>query len=392
MTRSSARTPETSETSGDARPTFVIVGAGIGDLVFFRGELVRRLVQAGYRVIAVSPDEDAALIGAIEGLGAEHYRANLSRTGTNPLQDAKSVRQMVRWFRSVEPAAVFAHGAKPIVVGITAAWLLGIRRRYAMLPGLGYAFVDDGSRSFRRSLVRFSQVLAYRILFARCRAVIFHNEDDMRHMRKLSVVSEQQAWVVPGSGVDLAMFSASEAPVDPVRFLFVGRLLRSKGVMELAEAARLLRLEYPNAEVHLAGAVDENPEPVDENVLREHEANGDVVLHGHVADVRPLLREASVFVLPSYREGLPRAALEALASGRTLVVTDVPGCREVVEEGRFGELVPARDAASLAKAMIGYAGDPERIVREGREARRAAEERFDVHLVNAIMLEALEVT
>jgi len=381
---------ETHEPPGDERQTLVIVGAGIGDLVFFRGELVRRLVKAGFRVIAVSPDEDAALTDAIEGLGAEHYRASMSRTGTNPLQDARSVMEMVKWLRGIKPVAVFAHGAKPIVVGITAAWLLGIRR-YAMLPGLGYAFVDDGTRSLRRTVVRLSQVLAYKILFAGCRTVIFHNEDDKRHMRKLGVVSERKAWVVPGSGVDLDVFVATEAPVEPVRFLFVGRLLRSKGVMELVEAARLLRLECPTAEVHLAGAVDGNPEPVDEDVLSRHEANGDVVLHGHVADVRPLLREASVLVLPSYREGLPRAALEALACGRTVLATDVPGCREVVEEGRFGELVPVRDAASLARAMIRYARDPERIVREGRAARQAAEKRFNVHHVNDIMLRALEV-
>jgi len=381
-----ARAPE------DTRQRFAFLAGDLGDLVRFRSDLVRRLVVSGYRVILVTPNEDADLLGAVASLGAEHHKVSLSRTGTNPLQDLKSVMEMFKWLRAIRPAAIFAEGAKPIVVGMTAASMLGVRRRYAMLSGLGYAFVDHGDKSLRRDVVRQSQMLAYRILFAGCRAVVFHNEDDMRLMRKLRIVSESKAWVVPGSGVDLNAFPAAEAPVTPVRFLFVGRLLRSKGVMELLEAARLLRLEVPTAEVHLAGAVDANPESVDEDDLRRYEATGDVVLHGRVADVRPLLRESSVFVLPSYREGLPRSALEALSTGRTAILTDAPGCREVVKGEPFGELVPVRDPAALARAMIGYARDPDRIVSEGRAARRAAEERFDVRLVTAKMLEALEVT
>ena len=251
--------------------------------------------------------------------------------------------------------------------------------------------MNDGSRSVRRSVVRFVQLAFFRVLFSRCRAVVFHNKDDMNLMRSLGIVSERNARVTPGSGKDLDAFPATEAPVEPVRFLYLGRLLRSKGVMELLEAARELRKSCPTAEVHIAGAIDDNPESVKEEILREYQASGDVVLHGQVADVGPLLRQASVFVLPSYREGLPRSALEALASGRTVIVTDTPGCREVVDAPRYGALVPARDSRSLSETMISYAQDPDRIVREGLAARRAAEEKFDVKLVVSLMLDALEV-
>lgn len=377
---------------GPASGRFVVIGGDLGYLVRFRSDLIRGLVAHGHAVTVLTPDSDRAPIQALADLGVDHHQITLSRTGTNPIEDARSAAELYRWMRRQKPTAVFAYGAKPITVGLSAAWLAGVRRRYAMLAGLGYAFIEGEEPSVRRWIVRTSQKLVYRLLFARSRAVIFHNEEDRRLLVSLRVVSRGKTWVVPGSGVDLREFPPSPAPVEPVRFLFIGRLLRFKGVMELLEAARLLRTECPEAEVHIAGGRDVNPESIDESVLRASEAAGDVVLHGHVADVRPLLAGSSVFVLPSYREGLPRSGLEALATGRTVIMTDAAGCREIVGAGAYGELVPIRDPLALAAAMIRYARDPERIVREGRAARKAAEERFDVRIVTARMLEALEVT
>src|SRR5690606_20504160 len=138
------------------------------------------------------------------------------------------------------------------------------------------------------------------------------------------VVRREQTVVVAGSGVDVAEFEPSPPPTSPMRFLFVGRLLRSKGVEELVRAAGLLREAVPDAEVHLVGGDDPNPDSPDATLLQAAAERGDVVLHGRVSDVRPFLRRASVFVLPSYREGMPRSALEAMASGRTTIVSDVP--------------------------------------------------------------------
>lgn len=380
------------EDAPSSRPVFVIVSGNLNDLLRFRGRLVSQLVISGYRVILATPDGTSALINMAEVLGAEHKLLRLSRTGTNPAEDVKSIVRAIAWFREVRPTAVFADGAKAILVGISAAWANGIRRRYAMLSGLGYAFVNDGSRSLRRGAVRTVQLGFFRMLFRGCRSVVFHNSDDMKLLRKLGVVNERNARVTPGSGIDTDAFPASEVPVEPVRFLFLGRLLRSKGVLELLAASKQLKAACPTAEVHIAGAIDNNPDAVSEATLREHHEQGFVVLHGQVSDVGPLLRSSSAFVLPSYREGLPRSALEALASGRTVIVTDTPGCREVVDPPRYGEMVPVRDAESLAEAMIRYAQDPDRLVREGRAARRAAEERFDVQLVVALMLNALEVS
>lgn len=382
----------TQDVSGgkDPRASFVVLGGDLGYLVRFRSDLIRRLSRNGYRVRVFTPDVDDGSVASLHALGAEHVQIELSRTGTNPFEDARSMFRLLGRFRDDKPAAIFAYGAKPITVGIAAALLAGVPRRYAMLAGLGYAFVEGGATSLKRSIVRVMQLASYRLLLSRCRSVIFHNRDDRDLLVSKGVVTNDKTVVVPGSGIDLVSFPASEAPVVPVRFLFVGRLLRSKGVVELLEAASILQRDCPEAEVHLAGASDTNPESVSPAELEAYRGRSNVFFHGQVADVRPLLSSASVFVLPSYREGLPRSGLEALATGRTVVVTDVPGCREIVQQGVFGELVAVRDPVALASSMRRLARDPERIVREGRAARRAAEERFSLTAVTDQMIEALE--
>ena len=372
----------------------VVVGGDLGYLVRFRGQLLRALVAGGHDVIVAAPETDRSAPGRLAAMGVTYHRASLNRTGMNPLRDLRDQYAMASWFRTVRPDVVFAYGAKPIVVALAAAWLAGVPRRYAMLAGLGFAFAftHDGQRSVKRALARQVQKATYRWLFPGCGRVIFHNHEDRDELVRRRLVPLERTTVVAGSGVDVSEFSPTVAPTVPPTFLFVGRMLRSKGVHELVEAARLLRAEVPNAEVHFVGGMDQNPDTIDVGLLDAAVARGDVIYHGQVDDVRPFLRDCSVFVLPSYREGLPRSALEALATGRTTIVTDAPGCREVVRHGRHGALVPVRDAPALADAMIAYARDPERIVREGAEARRTAEQDFDVRIVTAAMLAALDLT
>lgn len=370
----------------------VVVGGDLGYLTRFRGPLLRAMVAAGHDVWVATPDAPPPAPTALAEMGVSHRRVSLDRTGMSPARDLRDVAALAAWLRELRPDIVFAYGAKPITVGLGAAARARVPRRFAMLAGLGYAFVRDGRRSPARALARSAQLLLYRRAFAACRRVVFHNVEDRDELVRRQVVPRERTVVVDGSGVDTEAFPFHPAPVAPPRFLYVGRLLRSKGVEELVRAAGPLRAEVPTAEVHLVGALDRNPDRLEVAELERAAARGDVVLHGQVDDVRPYLEKASVFVLPSYREGLPRSALEALSTGRACIVADVPGCREVVHPGRTGALVPARDEGALAEAMVAYARDPERVRREGLAARREAERRFAVEIVTAAMMQALELT
>ncbi len=366
----------------------LVMGQDLPYLVRFRGHLVRALVAGGNATVVATPDPEPAT-QPIKAMGAQYVQMQFSRAGMNPVDEIRSVARMRRVLTEIRPDVVFAYGAKGAALGLLAARLAGVRRRYAMMAGLGFAFIDDGRRSPKRLFARTALQFLYRLNFRSSQAVIFHNNEDRDELVRRGIVAGDRTVVVAGSGVDTRLYTAGEPTTDPTRFVFVGRLLRSKGVEELLEAARMLRQEVPSAEVVLVGGEDANPDRVDPELLRAAAARGDVKLVGHVTDVRPHLTDASVFVLPSYREGMPRSALEAMACGRTTIMTDVPGCREVVHVGKHGALVPVRDARGLADAMVMYARDPVRVVREGREARRTAESEFDVRRVTAAMLRAL---
>lgn len=370
----------------------VVVGGDLDYLVRFRGHLMAELRFREIRVTACAPDEVGKHEKFFRDLGVEYLRAPMTPTGINPVREARSIVAFTKILRRLSPTDVFAYGAKPITVALTAACVAGVRRRYAMLAGLGYAFVEDNELTFKRWLVRKAQMAAFRVLLPRCQSVIFHNIEDETRFVELGLLSPERAFVVPGSGVDIDAYSFSTAPVNPVKFVFVGRLLRSKGVVHLVEAAAILRASVPSAEVHIVGGLVDNPDVVDSEYLDAAARQGTVILHGHVDDVRPYLASSSAFVLPTYyREGLPRSALEALSMGRTVIVSDAPGCREVVEEGVYGTLVPLRDSAALARTLIEYARDPNRLIAEGIAAREAAVRRFSDTEVNVQMMRALGV-
>jgi glycosyltransferase involved in cell wall biosynthesis len=176
---------------------------------------------------------------------------------------------------------------------------------------------------------------------------------------------------------------------EPPTFLLIARLLRDKGIVEYVEAAKRLRAGHPNARFRLLGPMDPNPAGLSADVLERWRAEGAIEYLGEAADVRPHLRACTVYVLPSYREGMPRTVLEAMAVGRAIVTTDAPGCRETVVEGENGFLVPPRDVGALADAMRRFIVEPGLAIAMGQRSRAIALQRFDVHRVNAVMLEAM---
>jgi glycosyltransferase involved in cell wall biosynthesis len=197
--------------------------------------------------------------------------------------------------------------------------------------------------------------------------------------------------LIPGSGVDLTHFALVAPRILPVTFLLIARLMYDKGVREYVEAARSLKSGYPDARFRLLGPLDPNPMGVPRRVVEEWQREGVIEYLPETRDVRPFLAEASVYVLPSYHEGMPRSVLEAMAMGRPIVTTDAPGCRETVVPGRNGYLVPVKDSAALSRAMERFMIDPSMISAMGHQSRLLAEERFDVRKVNSEILSRMGI-
>ncbi|MEY3025810.1 MAG: hypothetical protein RLZZ238_707 [Planctomycetota bacterium] len=372
-------------------PRHLVLVNGIGDNVLaFRGALIRDLVARGHRVTVSTPtpvERDPAVVAAeIEALGASCEFSPIDRTGVNPLRERAARAYFRALFGRLRPDGVFAANPKPVFHAIPAARAAGVPHRVAMVTGLGYAFI---SQSLRARVLRAVAARLYRRAMRDTTTVFFQNADDRREFEARGLLPEGTAVrMSAGSGVDLARFPQVSAPGGPPVFLMVARLLGDKGVREFVEAARIVRAEMPACRFRIAGWIDANPAAIARHELDAWLREGVVEYAGRLDDIRPELAACSVFVLPSYREGTPKSTLEALATGRPVVTTDAPGCRETVVDGDNGLLVPPRDARALAAACLALARDPALRARMG-DASRALAAKFDAHAVNAAILDAL---
>lgn len=360
-------------------------------LVNFRGYLIRELVAAGVEVYALAPDYDDRFRGEVRSLGAVPVDFSLARTGMNPLRDGLDLLRLTNLLRRIRPDATLGYFIKPVIYGTIAAWLAGVPRRYALIEGLGYVFTESGAKeSWRRVVLCWIVSALYRAALKRAERVFFLNDDDISEFVEKGIVDQDKTVKLGGIGVDLDEWRPLPPSMQPLTFLLAARLLREKGIVEYAEAARRVKRRYPNIRFVLLGGLDPNPGGLTQSEVEEWVREGLLEWPGHV-DVRPWLAQTSVYVLPSYREGVPRSTQEAMAMGRPVITTDAPGCRETVEHGRNGFLVPVRDPRALAEAMLRFIEQPELIESMGRESRRMAEERFDVYKVNAVMLQAMGI-
>lgn len=358
----------------------------------FRGPLIRALVERGVRVYALAPDYDAATRAAVTALGAEPVDISLERTGMRPVRDGLDMFRLMRLLRRLRPDATFGYFIKPVIYGSLAARLARIPHRFALVAGLGYVFTPDGSRdTWKRRGLRLIVSRLYQSAFGACDRVFFQNDEDIAHFVDPGLLPREKVLRVNGSGVDLQRLSLAPPVTTPITFLLMARLLREKGIGEYAAAARQIKARHPMVRYILLGDLDPNPGGFSLAEVKAWVSEGLFEWPGQVDDVRPWIAQASVYVLPSYREGLPRSTQEAMAMGRPVITTDSVGCRETVDEGVNGFLVPVRDPEALAAAMQRFIDQPDLIATMGRESRRLAEERFDVHQINAVLLRAMGI-
>ena len=316
-------------------------------------------------------------------LGVERIAIEIDRAGLNPLADLRLLARYRSLLKRLLPAAYLSYTIKPNIYGSFAAASLGIPA-VPNVSGLGTAFIRGGP--LQAIVTRL-----YRMGFARAPAVFFQNDEDRRLFVDRRIVRNNQVRVLPGSGVDLERFTPAPLPVGPPVFLFIGRLLRDKGVVEFVEAARSLKRELPLARFQLLGGLDEgNRTVIGQGEIASWVTEGVVEQLGTTDDVRPFIAGATAVVLPSYREGLPRSLLEAAAMARPLVASDVPGCRDVIEDGVNGYICASRDVASLSDAMRRLANLPrDEQLAMGEAGRRLVQERYSEAFVIRAYLDIL---
>lgn len=385
MTASSLR-------AGTRRQRRVMVISSLAwSLVNFRGRLLGDMVAAGHSVTAVAPDRDPEVEAALSRMGLRFHTVSMQRTARNPFADLRTLVGLVKLIRSERPDVVLAYTQKPIVYGGLASRISGVPEFHAMMSGLGFAFTTEGGGA-PGLLMRLVATL-YRLALGGARTLFVFNSADEADMRRQGMIPPGvRVLQVPGSGIDVDQFRHMPVPDGPPVFLLVARLMVHKGLRDFATAARIVKARYPDARFRILGPKDDNPAGLPMDELDDWVREGLVEYLGETRDVRPHLAGSTIFVLPSwYREGLPRSILEAMATGRAVITTDAPGCRDAVVAGETGLLVPVRDAPGLAEAMLRLAGDRELVVRMGNASRRRAEQLYAVERVNAQLLEAMNL-
>ena len=365
----------------------VVLSSHTPSLLWFRLDMMRAFLRCGHSVTAVGNEAEALWTDAFAAAGIRYRQVRLSRNGTNPLKDLETLRSLLGILREERPDKIFAYQAKTVIYGSLAAQKLGISEFYPLIAGVGSVFLSD---TWKARLVRQILTMEYKAALRRCPHYFFQNADDVALFERCRLIEPQRVCMLPGSGVNLEKFECQPLPDAPC-FLFVGRLIRDKGVYEYLEAARAVRRKHPEARFLLVGPFDTNPSALKPEELSAYTDSGDVTYFGEQPDVRPYLARCRIFVLPSYREGTPKAVLEAMACGKAVLTTDAPGCRETVEDGRNGCLVPVRDIGALAAKMCEMIEQPERTARMAAESRTMAEARFDVRLVNQKILDCMKL-
>lgn len=370
----------------------LVVGSLAESLVNFRGDLLQQMVADGHEVLTAAPVGPAWVGAALASWGVQHRTLPLSRTGTSVAADLRLLLALHALCRQERPDVVLSYTIKPVVYASLAARWAGVPRIAAMITGLGFTFM--AARTSRQSLVQGVARTLYRLALRSAHVALFQNPDDEAEFMALGLLpAALDRRRIAGSGVNVERFAAQPLSAGPRRFLLVARLLRDKGVLEYFEAAALVKASRPTAEFHLVGPFDSNPSAVTRAELAAAVASGAVTYHGATDDVRPFLRDCHVYVLPSYREGMPRSVLEALATGRPVITTDAPGCRETVVAESNGHLVPVADATALAAAMERYVDlDLATLAAQGAASRRMAEAKYDVRHVNSDILQALHLS
>ncbi len=367
------------------RENILIIASFAESLINFRGALIKQLLILGYKVEVAAPDFDDDIRTRLTNMGAITHTIALERNGLNPLTDIATFFSLNKLIRQINPSRILCYTVKPVIYTGLLCKLHNNIKFFPLITGLGFIFSQH--KRWKNKIIAVLARALYRIALSNAEKIIFQNPDDQQLFLKYGILrSIKQSGLVNGSGVDLNYFTFKKLPENESCFLLIARLLDEKGIREYVKAARMVRESNPQSQFLLAGWLDSNPGSISKSELEVWIEEGVIEFLGKLGDVRPSILRATVYVLPSYREGTPRTVLEAMAMGRPIITSDAPGCRETVEEGINGYLVPIRNVVGLVEKMNLFSKNPGQAVTMGMQSRRIAEDKFDVDKVNKTLL------
>lgn len=367
-----------------------IVTSQAFSLVNFRGSLIRTLAAEGAEVLAFAPDYCDEIRTEIRAMGGTPVDFACQRASISPWRDAIDAIRLSYLLRKLKPDSTLCYFIKPAIFGTLAAWVARVPHRAVMIEGLGYVFVNGRRPDLRRRALRCVVMLLYRASVKRAQNIVVLNRDDLNELCRWGGLQGDKALLLPGIGVDIDYFRPALSLPERTTFILVARMLRSKGIEDFVASARIVKARFPSTRFILAGSTDANPDSIAPETLSGWNREGVVEWLGHVGDVRIPIAESSVFVLPSYyREGLPRSIQEAMAMGKPIITTDVPGCRDTVIEGGNGFIVPPQNPEALAAAMCRFLESPELIGKMGYASRRMAELHYDEREINRRLIDMI---
>ena len=371
-------------------PKLAFITSQAFSITNFRGPLVAEMIKKGMIVYALAPDYDDNSRTAVANLGAIPIDFPMSRTGMNPWLDFCNMLRLAIVLKRLKLDITFTYSIKPVIYGNIAASLVSVSKRIAMIEGAGYVFTESDKISLFRKVLRKFVSKLYKLGLSQAHQVFMLNQDDKRLFVESGMVDSAKVHLIDGIGLDLDYYQIQPITFSQTCFILIARLLREKGIYDYIEAARIVKFSHPNIRFLLLGSVDLNPSSVLESEVKDWVNEGLIEWPGQVSDVRPWIAQANVFILPSYyREGLPRSTQEAMAMGRAVITTDMPGCRETVVDGANGYLVPVKNPRALALAMLRFIDQPLLASKMGSESLQMAKKRFSVHKINAEILAAI---
>jgi len=366
--------------------TIIVLGTLPSSLLTFRGEMIKSLSDNN-NVICMASNAAQDEVKKINDLGCTYQEAVVRRSSLNPFNDIFYLFQLYKSFKKIKPDLLISYTVKPVIWGGIATRILGIKNHYPIITGLGFSFQSD---SFVKKILRLIVKTLYKISLKNSSKVIFQNNDNLLLFVDENLVSETKCKLINGSGVNLNEFKFSEIK-SKKHFLLIARLLGDKGIREFAKAAKIVKKVHKDAVFEIVGPEDPSPDRIPLKEINQWVENGDVIYSGSTADVRPFIDECSVYVLPSYHEGMPRTVLEAMAMGRPILTTDVPGCRDTVINGRNGWLVQKSNEYELAERMMWFIENPEEVKQMGKHSYEIACNKFDVKKVNKSLMRILTI-